>query len=567
MPLISEVYYKDFPYAATPVSLIALIRPSSPAPPGVRRKCDRRRIPLLVFVACLAPVYWIALAAPAAGIFHDDGIYLVTAKALAEGKGYRIISLPSEIPQTKYPPAFPALLSLAWRMFPAFPDNLLALKMIPLLFLVLWVVVFRAWLRRAAGDREAMTWIPLLFLASPQAVFFGSTVLSETTFAFLSVCSVYCMMLSEKDPSGPRALLVGLASLFASAAFLTRTLGISLIVSAPLYLVYRRRYRLAGLFLVCCAVLTSPWLLWQYTEHVAHGMDQQYYSASNYKDWNVLFNYDLNEKVSVISLNILSFLVSPASFYPMGSSIAGMIFSFFFAIFTFAGFREDLRGGWTPAHFFLVAYVAICLCWLWPPARFCVPIFPFIMYFCYRGLSLSVGKRGSPAASRKVVAALAAFLFGTAVGLSLLSGSLETVRKSSPSIGYARSDDWRQVRRMFDWVRRESKADSVVLGNLDPTCFLYTGRKAVRGFEADPYKLWYTLRKTDPIGSERRLSDRIAKTGANYVLRTPSEFFHEGEYFNDLLDQVIARRPGLLSPVDIGLDPGYAIYRVNGSGR
>ena len=61
----------------------------------------------LIFVAILLPAYWLAFRAPAVGIFHDDGIYLVTAKALAEGKGYRIISLPAELPQTKYPILFP----------------------------------------------------------------------------------------------------------------------------------------------------------------------------------------------------------------------------------------------------------------------------------------------------------------------------------------------------------------------------------------------------------------------------------------------------------------------------
>ena len=37
------------------------------------------------------------------GFFHDDSIYTVVAKSLSEGKGYRIISLPSSPPQTKYP--------------------------------------------------------------------------------------------------------------------------------------------------------------------------------------------------------------------------------------------------------------------------------------------------------------------------------------------------------------------------------------------------------------------------------------------------------------------------------
>src|SRR5262245_4383276 len=37
------------------------------------------------------------------GVFHDDAIYVISAKALADGRGYRLINLPGAPPQTKYP--------------------------------------------------------------------------------------------------------------------------------------------------------------------------------------------------------------------------------------------------------------------------------------------------------------------------------------------------------------------------------------------------------------------------------------------------------------------------------
>ena len=37
----------------------------------------------------LLSAYVIAISNPAIGTFHDDGIYVVTARALAEGQGYR----------------------------------------------------------------------------------------------------------------------------------------------------------------------------------------------------------------------------------------------------------------------------------------------------------------------------------------------------------------------------------------------------------------------------------------------------------------------------------------------
>src|SRR5262245_12487243 len=62
------------------------------------------------------------------GQCHDDGIYVLTAKALAEGEGYRLTNLPGEPPQTKYPPLYPVLLALLWKLWPDFPANLVLLQ-------------------------------------------------------------------------------------------------------------------------------------------------------------------------------------------------------------------------------------------------------------------------------------------------------------------------------------------------------------------------------------------------------------------------------------------------------
>src|ERR1700691_1308368 len=62
---------------------------------------------------------------PDFGRFNDDALMFVTGHSIASGNGYRIASLPENPYQTKYPPLYPAYLSLVWRLNPNFPGNLM----------------------------------------------------------------------------------------------------------------------------------------------------------------------------------------------------------------------------------------------------------------------------------------------------------------------------------------------------------------------------------------------------------------------------------------------------------
>jgi len=77
----------------------------------------------VLFVA----VYWLRLD-KVFGMMLDDAWYLVLAKSLATGQGYTLINSPTPSIVPIYPPAFPFLLSLLYRLSPQFPENLWLLK-------------------------------------------------------------------------------------------------------------------------------------------------------------------------------------------------------------------------------------------------------------------------------------------------------------------------------------------------------------------------------------------------------------------------------------------------------
>ncbi|MEW5916587.1 MAG: hypothetical protein AB1762_09285, partial [Gemmatimonadota bacterium] len=63
------------------------------------------------------------------GVFQDDGAYVVLAKALAQGDGYRYISLPNAPGATHFPPLYPLFLAGLWKIGPDFPANVQFFKL------------------------------------------------------------------------------------------------------------------------------------------------------------------------------------------------------------------------------------------------------------------------------------------------------------------------------------------------------------------------------------------------------------------------------------------------------
>ena len=57
------------------------------------------------------------------GVWVDDGHYVILARALATGEGYRYLNLPGAPFATHFPPGYPAFLAVLTRLVPAFPTN------------------------------------------------------------------------------------------------------------------------------------------------------------------------------------------------------------------------------------------------------------------------------------------------------------------------------------------------------------------------------------------------------------------------------------------------------------
>lgn len=213
----------------------------------------------IVLLGVLA-VYVLSLT-PHIGPF-DSAWYVVLSKSIATGQGYRNLQQVGTPPHTHFPFGFPLLLSPVWLLFPSFPDNAYAFKLIPVLFGIASWVVFYLYLQRNSNLGVPLNLaIVLMSALTPLMVFFAAQeLMSETSYMFFSFLS---LLLFERvaGGKGSRKLAFGLAIVALAMSYFIRTVGLSLLIAVVLYFALKRDWKRASVILALFGLLISPWIV------------------------------------------------------------------------------------------------------------------------------------------------------------------------------------------------------------------------------------------------------------------------------------------------------------------
>ena len=162
----------------------------------------------------VAAVYALRLD-DAAGLIVDDAWYILLAKALAGGDGYRLISSATIPVMPSVPPGFPAILAPVFLIAPTFPGNLALLKFISILAMAgvgacCWIDFTR---HRGVANGEAVLLAGIVVL-TPAFVFLAtSTVMAECVFSLALLLAMLAFeRLIRQQPAQLRpAVLAGVA--------------------------------------------------------------------------------------------------------------------------------------------------------------------------------------------------------------------------------------------------------------------------------------------------------------------------------------------------------------------
>jgi hypothetical protein len=537
-----------------------------------------RKVDLYVLAALLATAAFVAVFAvrtPGAfGRWVDDGIYLITAKALAEGDGYRHVYLPGEPYQTKYPILYPAVLSLIWRVSPQFPGNFPIIQIVNVLFWTCGSWIAYRLMRRLWG---LPWWLPacgvILAFANPGTLTVIGTAMSEALYLLLAMAAL--AVLDASDTAGAKSatqrtgmVRAAVSGLVGALAYLTRVISLTLFVALTGEYLLRRRWRHAVVALLGPVLAVGGWKAWCVHAAAANAADSVGAAFSydlGYSAWvpsNVgTLLWVVYHNTAALGLAVLEMLVPAAAgstTQMLEQGVGGGLPVYLGMLLSCALVLGGLVATWTRAklrlHLYLLCYVALILIWPHDPDRFLFPILPLLTTLALAGVYGLVmfvlgwiggrSQRRSASArapDRKVVAnfwqagrpgALAAFR--AVIVCTLMVGYLNvTLIAREPRRPELEAQE-QQREAVVEALCASTPPDAVISVH-NPACmYLRTGRKCVPVLPAeDPIVMHYSAERgflscgrlfTERQAAENRrridrvLLDFLRRTGAGYAV-------------------------------------------------
>lgn len=440
-------------------------RPGAPRDAGPRASWLAAALAAVVVLACALA----SVTPDPVGVFWDDGVYLLSAQALAAGDGYRYMYLPGTPPAIHYPPAFPLLLAVLLKVTPAFPANVAILKMLNPFCLAVGVLGAA----RLAARHLDMPAVPVALavavcaLTAPVLVL-TNVLLSESFFFAVLIGTLWLVEHVVRGSGGARdAAWAGVAI---AVLTLVRTVGGVLLPAAIAVLWWRHRRREAAVLAACAIAALMPWQVWVW-QAAREFPDELRGSYGPYLEW-VIGGYRREPALmwEVFARNVtdlwraFGLIFAPRLPRVMQWGAAAVV------VATLGlGLASLLRRGSALAAV-LVLYGGVVLLWPYSPERFVWAVWPLA------GVALLAGARSAGAwgAGRWPHAPRA-----TAAAVTLLLAGHAAYAARGLAGGWAGSPQRAMTERLWplvEWTVTHAGARDVVASDAHVMIALYTGR-------------------------------------------------------------------------------------------
>jgi hypothetical protein len=408
------------------------------------------------------------------GVFQDDAIYVVLAKALASGDGFRMINLPGAPHATHFPPGYPLVLAALWKLYPSFPDNIVVFKFANALFLAgAAAFTYRFARTRFRLGVAGASVAAAVGTISVVVLLITGVVLSEPLFVLLMIPT---LMVSERAAQSGDARSAIAAGALIGMLTQVRTLGVFLVPAVLLVMLVRRHWRAAGLLTLVALAFIVPWQLWvsAYQGETPAPFVGKYgaygaWLADGYRTGGFAFANAVLAKNANELFGFLGYITLPVGpVWPRLVSLGTVL-----GVVAVAAFA--LRRRVPVTLLFLGGYAAVILVWPFEPTRFVLVWWPVLAVLFVAGVKTIWRWRTATSVTRVVRVAACVAVAIVVVGYAAYN--LRGVREKWWA--NIQSDAGTRARPIAEWVARSTNPNDVLITDHDLIVYLYTGRRAV----------------------------------------------------------------------------------------
>ena len=503
-------------------------------------------------------------------INSDSSFYVILARSISSGQGYKDIYYPGNPSNVEFPFFYPLLLAIFLKIYPE--NYVVFLKFLSILFGIGSLVVVQIFFSNRIKTQTIKNVIftpdhlPLITLFTATSLWFlsfSTSILPEIPYLFFSFVSLILLNKYEHSSKnfGKYFLFTALSL---TVTFFIRSIGLALIMAAIIYFLIIKRKKRKGFYVGgICIFLSLPWLMRtilissasiskNYVGQFIHGHNESAIKILKAIVWNLTHHWQL---ISTLLLPgfFLSKLSEEMSYFPF---LCGLInkrikyfcfsplpwLSAFIAVTLFAivvaGFIRHLKKR-KLSEIYILCYLSIVF--VFPSRffqesgnRFFTPILPFILFYFFTGLFLLVNllkfsgadvkeKQGTGKNKRvegiKFVVYLSILIANIIPVFGLIKANVKYLINYKFLSLEQRKDyypSWFMDRFIVaSWIKNNTSPDSIFMHDYPPPFYLVTGRKTV----------YFT--KTPCPEREMKLveiADTIKQKGVNYiVIITPHE--------------------------------------------